>query len=538
MSMLLNFPDAYQPSESQKIILRGIEQAIANGTKFIVCNAPTGAGKSFFAPTLANYAGGPSDTWKQRVDDYTLFSPEAGPEYADEEPDFGVYALTITKSLQDQYTDTFDNANALKGKSNYVCDYDQDLTVDIAPCLSSPTLKKSCWSCNRCHYYNDRNKMLKSAFAVLNYSMYFALPEHLQRRKILILDEASELEDQLISHFTCEVDFAFLQKIGTSVPPFPSEEKAANVLKWLTQMIGNMNIKLEEYTQYFKDAKGKDSTFMKKKGEYTKLQNLINKVALLIQTYYESQYIIEHSDTGVKFTPLKIDKLSNYLFRNADTVIFLSATIIDHANFCKHLGVTDYKYIEVGSLFDPKKSPIYILAKQKLNFKNLKEMLPTLCDQVAGILSAHPNSKGIIHTHTQYIADYIRDRVKSNRLLCRMDGVKNEDILQQHFESTEPTVLVSPSMSYGVDLKGDLAEFQILLKAPWMPTKDPRVEKMMRMDSTWYSNKMLCTLVQACGRGVRAASDECETYILDGSIYDAIARNKSRLPKYFLDRIV
>jgi Rad3-related DNA helicase len=346
------------------------------------------------------------------------------------------------------------------------------------------------------------------------------------------------LEDQLISHFTCEVDFAFLQKIGASVPPFPSEEKAANVLKWLTQMIGNMNIKLEEYTQYFKDAKGKDSTFMKKKGEYTKLQNLINKVALLIQTYYESQYIIEHSDTGVKFTPLKIDKLSNYLFRNADTVIFLSATIIDHANFCKHLGVTDYKYIEVGSLFDPKKSPIYILAKQKLNFKNLKEMLTTLCDQVAGILSAHPNSKGIIHTHTQYIADYIRDRVKSDRLLCRMDGVKNEDILQQHFESTEPTVLVSPSMSYGVDLKGDLAEFQILLKAPWMPTKDPRVEKMMRMDSTWYSNKMLCTLVQACGRGVRAASDECETYILDGSIYDAIARNKSRLPKYFLDRIV
>jgi Rad3-related DNA helicase len=67
-----------------------------------------------------------------------------------------------------------------------------------------------------------------------------------------------------------------------------------------------------------------------------------------------------------------------------------------------------------------------------------------------------------------------------------MDGIKNEDILQQHFESTEPTVLVSPSMSYGVDLKGDLAKFQILLKAPWMPTKDPRVEKMMKIDPTWY----------------------------------------------------
>jgi Rad3-related DNA helicase len=92
-------------------------------------------------------------------------------------------------------------------------------------------------------------------------------------------------------------------------------------------------------------------------------------------------------------------------------------------------------------------------------------------------------------------------------------------------------------MTYGVDLKGDLAEFQIILKAPWLPTKDPRVERMMKIDNNWYSNKMLCNLVQACGRGVRATTDECITYVLDGSIFDAIAKNKKKLPKYFLDRL-
>ena len=127
--------------------------------------------------------------------------------------------------------------------------------------------------------------------------------------------------------------------------------------------------------------------------------------------------------------------------------------------------------------------------------------------------------------------------MKSGRLLCREAGVSNEDILEDHTNSAADTVLVSPSMSYGVDLKGDLAKFQIILKAPWLPTKDVRVEKMMKLDKQWYGNKMLCTMVQASGRGTRAVTDECNTYVLDGSIFDAIARNKSKLPKYFLDRI-
>ena len=77
-----------------------------------------------------------------------------------------------------------------------------------------------------------------------------------------------------------------------------------------------------------------------------------------------------------------------------------------------------------------------------------------------------------------------------------------------------------------------------LLKAPWLPTKETRVEKMMKLDKAWYSNKMLCTLVQACGRGIRSEDDECVTYILDGSIFDAIERNMNKLPKFFIERIL
>lgn len=534
--MILNFPDGFQPNENQVKILNAIEKAIANNEKFIVCNAPTGSGKSFIAPTLANYANDPDSEWNSKVDDYSIFS-EDGAEYAKNAAPFGVYALTITKALQDQYKETFDFASLLKGQGNYQCEYDPELTVDVAPCLYVKGLKKECWDCNRCTYYNDRNSMLKSSFATLNYSMYFSLPDHLRKRKILVLDEASELEEQLVSQFTCEIDIPFLMKTETLVGAFPSDEKAVNVLNWLTKTSMSVATSVATYMEYLKSKKNKDSEFFKKNTECNKLQRLQKSIDLLIATFYDSQYIVDRVDKKIKFTPLKVDKLSKYLFDNADHVVLLSATIIDPASFCRTLGIIDYNYIEVESKFDPSKSPIYILAKQRINFQNLKSLLPTICKQIEGILEEHSLHKGIIHTHTQYIADYIRENVKSDRLLCREAGVKNEDILDQHMNSKKPTVLVSPSMTYGVDLKGDLANFQILLKAPWLPTKESRIEKMMKLDTSWYANKMLCTLVQACGRGVRGESDECPTYILDGGIFDAIAKNKRKLPKYFLDRL-
>jgi len=535
--ILLNFPDGYSPNSSQIKILKGIERAIESEKKFIVCNAPTGSGKSFIAPTLAKYVGGPSAEWCEKVDDYSIYALDGGPEFANSQKRFGVYALTITKSLQDQYKSTFDDTSVLKGKSNYQCDVDDEFTADNAPCMYLNDLKRDCWNCNRCPYYNARNEVIKNEFSALNYNMYFHLPEHLRQRKILILDEASELEEQLVGQFTCEIDFSFMMKVKVPITAFPTEEKAINVLNWLSKLLGEIKKIEDSYLKFFKEVKKRDSEFQKKKGEFSKLQTLDGDISRLIDTYHDSQYIIEHGDKKIKFTPLKVDKLANYMFDNADHVILLSATIIDHPNFCKTLGITDYDYIETDSEFDPDKAPIYILANQKINFKNLKSLLPKIKDQVDGILHEHESDKGIIHTHTQYIADYIRDNIRSKRLLCREDGVKNEDILEEHSDRTDATVLVSPSMTYGVDLKGDLAKFQILLKAPWLPTKDPRIEKLMKLDPTWYVNKMLCTLVQACGRGVRSSSDECQTYILDGSIFDAIAKNKNKLPKYFLDRL-
>ena len=268
------------------------------------------------------------------------------------------------------------------------------------------------------------------------------------------------------------------------------------------------------------------------------MRNLHSKLSLIIDTWNDSEYLFETNTDGISFMPLKVNNLSDHLFKYADKVILMSATIIDPANFCKTLGIDKFKYVEADSTFDPSNSPIFCNTKNKLNYHNLKRTLPKIIKQVEGICAHHKDDKGIIHTHNNTITSFLQKKLNGERFLIREPGVRNEEILEQHLASDKPTVLISPSMSHGVDLKDDLARFQIIIKAPYLPTKDKRIERLMKDDFNWYSNKMLCSVIQSCGRGIRSKKDYCRTYILDGAIVESVINNIHKLPKYFIDRFV
>jgi len=165
-------------------------------------------------------------------------------------------------------------------------------------------------------------------------------------------------------------------------------------------------------------------------------------------------------------------------------------------------------------------------------------MLPKVLQQVQTICEEHKNEKGIIHTHTMQITQYLQKYLKDSRFLIRDTESRNEDILSKHMKSDEPTVIVSPSMTFGVDLKDNLARFQIIIKSAFLPLGDIRIKRLFDEDKIWYTNKMLINLVQSCGRGIRSKDDYCVTYILDGTAGEVVLANKHKLPKYFIDRFV
>jgi len=110
-----------------------------------------------------------------------------------------------------------------------------------------------------------------------------------------------------------------------------------------------------------------------------------------------------------------------------------------------------------------------------------------------------------------------------------------EKSLEDHLTSKLETVLVSPSMINGVDLKDELSRFQVILKVPFPNLMSTKIKRRLKTRPEWYNWKTLVDLLQAYGRSIRNDDDWAETYILD-ECFDQILENKN-VPQYFLDAL-
>ncbi|NBP03160.1 MAG: hypothetical protein EBU90_24265, partial [Proteobacteria bacterium] len=535
------FPKEYNPSGQQIKLIKKVEHAFNKGKKFVIACAPTGSGKSFLSKTLSGISNNPSPEFTNMVNTYNAFRQDYLGNYINEvecmkTPPFGTFALTITKSLQDQYLGLFAGTPLLKGKTNYICEVDKNFDVETAPCLFVSKLKEDCWSKNKCPYYNARNISLTSKFSVLNYKMFLSLPRHVKRKNFIICDEASELEDELVKQFSAEISYDRLKNYGIEYKPLTTEsyEKSRN---WIC----DLSLSITEKINVLMVKAGKKHNMLSQPDriKLLYLKKVMNSLTTLDTLWKSCEFIIDKSSSKVTFTPLKVSNLTKHIFDYGDNILLMSATIIDHKNFAKTLGIQNYEYVEVDSDFDSAKSPIYVTSKNKLNYKTLKTVLPEISNQIKQIVEFHQNEKGVIHTHTQEITNTLKEKLSGNkRFLFRDEISNNEEILKEHFETEEPTVLVSPSLSYGIDLKDDYARFQIIVKLPFPPLSVKRIKKIFDTDRDWYENKMLNALVQACGRATRSRHDFATTYILDGNIVNVLKRAKHKLPQYFLDRVI
>src|SRR5208337_4062168 len=133
-----------------------------------------------------------------------------------------------------------------------------------------------------------------------------------------------------------------------------------------------------------------------------------------------------------------------------------------------------------------------------------------------------------VHTHSYDINRYITNA------LTLQHGVRivthdnrpgsRERAVMEHFSSDLPTVLFSPSMTEGLDLKEELSRFQVICKVPY-PFLDPYVKARMERDPAWYQLLTALALVQATGRSVRSKTDKAHTYILDSGFADFYWKN-------------
>jgi ATP-dependent DNA helicase DinG len=119
------------------------------------------------------------------------------------------------------------------------------------------------------------------------------------------------------------------------------------------------------------------------------------------------------------------------------------------------------------------------------------------------IMTRHKDQKGIIHTTSYAQLNFIRGNIskeKARRLLETNPEVERDEIISEHIDSTKPTVLKSPSLHLGLDLKDDLSRFQVITKVPYPSLGDKWIDGIKRKKGQWYNWQTALRTVQSVGR--------------------------------------
>ncbi|MGZ7118448.1 MAG: helicase C-terminal domain-containing protein [Methanobacterium sp.] len=527
-SIIDNFPFE-KPREGQLEIISKIKNAIDDGFKFIVLEAGTGTGKSAIASTLTK-----------------IYSP--------------AYILTMTKQLQSQYANEF-SYPLVKGRGNFLCkSAGLETSCDTGVCQTTPQSKK--FSCefgvtkkeadqtffafedsggfpyffkspDKCNYWEQKADAINSEITLMNYD--YALLElnyvkHFAKRNLMVLDEAHNIENKLMNRMEVNLLNLRLEKdIKKTIPPQMLNYEDPE--DWI--------IFIEILYNAYKEI----NTLNLPKNRADRILSTRFRLGELLNNLEEDSenWVVDTIPEGVSFKPLKISTYTkDMLFKHAEICLLMSATILDHRLFCKWLGIdyNDAYPIKIKSSFPASRRPVYIKPVGNMSKRSIKYTAPKTIPILKKIIEHHKREKGLIHTHNYKCQKYIMDHLDNPRLMGHTP-VNRELKLLQFEKTTKPMILVSPSMSEGVDLPYEKCQFQVIYKIPFPYLGDKQINKRKHIDPKWYAYKTIMTLIQAYGRGMRAEDDFCATYILDGNV-NMLFNNplyRALLPRNFKEAI-
>lgn len=480
------------------------------------------------------------------------------------------FLITATKQLQDQYLRDFpdDGIVSIKGRTNYPCYYNEKLNCECGPCLVNKDLLKECRLFRTCPYYSTRDDALAANTCLTSYQYFLRAMDcagFWKKRDVLILDECHLLEQQVTQWatiFLSPVELHTKYQIfeGTDPGTFmvysvaPEEAGFEANKKWLTkiwELIRKKRLLMYEDIKASLNGKEPDEItedeldeLASTHKEYYELDKFYRRLEVFFELSEQEKrdWLIEPQDGGITMTPVNIGNLFKFYMNQwgREKIIFMSATILDTAGFCQELGLPkeETAIIRTEPTFDPEKSPIVYAPVGYMKYDKIEETIPKILETVEQILAKHPNEKGIIHSGNYRIAKAICDNIKNDRLIMKEEDGSNEKLLRRHTTSKKATVLVSPSLTTGADLKDDLSRFQIIVKLPWPSLADKRVQKKIELNENWYAAEMFRTLVQACGRSTRSEDDWSVTYVLDSSFFYWVNKFRKWFSKQFLKRII
>lgn len=531
MTSILDYwpEDKFQPRDVQIQALQWIEKQTA---KYMILQLPVASGKSHIAVTTSAFLGG-------------------GPGNS--------YVLTPQKVLQKQYDDTFpdDLAYAIYGKNNFKCE-SKNCTCDIGT-LIKPT-------CDPCGYTAAVSDALQAPNIIMNYKLallMFSFHPSFSKttRKLLVVDECHNLEQSLVDFDAATISRRFVEqelkiKWPSHVVDFDAFQQWMNdsgFISKLTELLDNV----ESQVNALKAAGARSLTpdqvkLIKRMFRYEDMLTQAHTVVGTELSTLNEHSVFDYNEHQFAIRPLYGKDTFHLLQDKAERFLFMSGTV-DKEGFCRDLGIPleEAAFLSLESPIPAENRPVVFIPSIRMNYEwsaavneESRKNTISLIEQI--IEGYHPNDSGVIHTGNFKIADWVRTHLapfarKHN--IALIDHVPDDDepvsrdnAIAQYLSlasSGQRAILISPSCTEGLDLKGDLGRFSIVLKVPFGNLVDRWIKRRLEISREWYSRQALYQTLQAAGRVVRDPNDYGVTYIVDSSWVTLYKSSSKLIPPWW-----
>lgn len=522
----------------QKAAIEFAIDAYESGKKAVLLELATGVGKSATGITIARYV----DTHLEH-------------DKNDSGPLTGAYVLTTQKILQQQYMSDFGPTSgknlmrSIKSSNNYSCKFYPDqscaqskrVLTQLSKQLNGTEFQKQCKE--SCTYSLEKSDFIESPLSITNFSYFLAETTYsgkLEPRGMLVIDECHNIESELGKF----IEVTFSEKFSKDVLKckVPVSEDQAAIHKWIG---GPYKKALQKHLKHLEkllhskiDTQANFSDISK---QYELLDKHVCKLDRFLEVYTPQNWVLniikqedKKSYKKFEFKPIDIGVYNDTLFKLGARILMMSATVVDKDVFCDSVGLrpSDVAYLRIPSPFPVKNKPVHYIPVGSMSKSKVDQTLPMMVEAVRMLLEKHSDEKGIIHTSNFKIAKYLVENLKTGRLITH-DSSNRDVALKTHYESAEPTVIISPSMMEGVDLADESSRFQIICKIPFPYLGDEVIKKRMEKNKFWYPYMTAKAIIQSLGRSIRNENDYATSYILDADWSFFYEKNRHMFPDDF-----
>ena len=511
---------------NQEGALDRIRAALEAGNDVVLVRAPTGSGKSLLARAVAGCARQAS------ADDPT-------------KPVGAYYTTPQVSQLEDVAADPLlEDLSVIRGKNNYDCILpgETDTPVNRAPCARERGF--DCQVKHRCPYFSDRTIAANRPVAAMTlaYFMQTAGSDVFGQRDVVVVDEAHGLGDWAEMYATIDLEPDTVPVWDAAdVPAVEDLEDAADFSDYLMTLAER---RLDQ-------LRGRPELDPEEAAERDRLQELRGDLARFAEEYRDPEspttWVVDQPDgagTRVTVKPLAPERyLKHTVWDRGRKFALLSATILDKDAFCAGVGPdpADVALVDVAHTFPVEHRPLYDVTRGKMTYEHREETLPAVARALVRVMQRHPDEKGLVHCHSYAIQERLEDLLDDFGVGSRVRSHDSEDrdgqlAAWKRHEGAD--VFLAVKMEEALDLEGELCRWQVLCKAPYPNTRDSRVAQRLE-DGQWgrYYRAALRTVIQACGRVVRAPDDHGATYLADSSLLDLFERARTDMPDWFADQV-